>query len=127
MAFIMRRTAFLLLILVAACASRDTAASLDGTSWTLITSPVITLKFADGSATGSGGCNQYRATYTESGSSLTLGPVAATKRACVEPERNRQETEYFDALGRVTSFAISGDRLALRDASGTTVLEFTRS
>ena len=123
----MRRTAFLLLFLVAACATRDTAASLDGTSWTLTTSSAITLRFADGSATGSGGCNQYRATYTQSGSSLTLGPVAATKRACVDPEGNRRETEYFDALSRVTSFTISGDRLTLRDAAGTAVLEFTSS
>ena len=121
----MRRTAFLLLF-VAACATRDTAASLDGTSWTLTTSSAITLRFAEGSATGSGGCNQYRATYTQSGSSLTLGPVAATKRACVDPEGNRKETEYFDALSRVASFAISGNRLMLRDAAGATLLEFTR-
>ncbi len=123
----MRRTAFLLLFLVAACASRDAGPALDGTSWTLTTSPVITLQFAEGSATGSGGCNQYRATYTESGSTLTFGPALSTKRACVEPERNLQETEYFDALSRVASFAISGDRLTLRDATGTTVLEFTSS
>ncbi|HEX6084879.1 MAG TPA: META domain-containing protein [Thermoanaerobaculia bacterium] len=121
----MRRTAFLLLFLVA-CATQDTATSLDGTRWTLTTSSAITLQFADGNATGSGGCNQYRATYTQSGSSLTLGPVASTKRACVEPEGNRHETEYFDALSRVTSFAVEGDRLMLRDASGTTLLEFTR-
>ena len=123
----MRRTAALLLLLVAACASRATGPSLDGTSWTLTTSPVITLRFAEGSATGSGGCNQYRATYTESGSTLALGPAISTKRACVEPERNRQETEYFDALNRVASFAISGERLTLRDAAGTTLLEFTSS
>ena len=121
----MRRTAFLLLLLIAACASRDTGPPLDGTSWGLTTSPVITLQFAEGSATGSGGCNHYRATYTESGSTLAFGPAVSTKRACVEPERNRQETEYFDALNRVASFAISGGRLTLRDAAGATLLEFT--
>lgn len=123
----MRRTAFLLLFLVAACASQDTAASLDGTSWTLTTSSAITLRFAEGNATGSGGCNQYRGTYTQSGATLTLGPVASTKRACVDPEGNRRETEYLDALSRVTAYEISGDRLLLRDAVGTTVLEFARS
>jgi heat shock protein HslJ len=122
----MRRTAFLLLFLVAACATRD-AASLDGTNWTLTTSPAITLQFADGSATGSGGCNQYRATYTASGSSLTFGPTMATKRACADPEGNRREAEYFDALTKVASYAISGDRLTLQDAAGATLLEFTRS
>ncbi|HYC92710.1 MAG TPA: META domain-containing protein [Thermoanaerobaculia bacterium] len=123
----MRRTSFLLLFLLAACATQDTAASLDGTNWTLNTSSAITLRFADGSATGSGGCNQYRATYTESGSSLTFGPIGATKRACVDPEGNRRESEYFDALSRVASYAISGNRLTLRDAAGTTLLEFTRA
>ena len=122
----MQRAAFLLSLLIAACATQNSA-SLDGTSWTLTTSPIITLQFAEGSATGSGGCNQYRATYTDSGSSLTFGPIAATKRACVEPERNRQETEYFDALARVASYEISGDRLTLRDASGAPLLEFTRA
>lgn len=122
----MRRTSFLLLFLIAACATQGTA-SLDGTSWTLDTSSAITLQFADGSATGSGGCNQYRATYTESGSSLTFGPIAATKRACVDPEGNRRETEYFDALSKAASYTIAGDRLTLRDAAGTTLLEFTRA
>jgi heat shock protein HslJ len=113
-------------LLFVACAPVAAAVGLDGTNWTLVGTSNVTLSFADGHATGNGGCNQYRASYTASGSTLTLGPAMATKRACLESDKNAQETAYFDALGRVTTYEISGDRLTLRDAANTAVLEFTR-
>jgi heat shock protein HslJ len=122
---LMRQTAWFVFLIFAACVAQSTAASLDGTSWTLTTSPHITLQFADGRASGSGGCNQYHGTYTVSGSSLTFGPTASTRRACAEDERNRQETQYFDALSRVAAYEVAGERLTLRDAAGATLLEFT--
>jgi putative lipoprotein len=126
----MRHTSSLVLLLfVLACAPMQNggnAIALDGTRWTHAATPAITLQFTDGNAVGSGGCNQYRATYVASGTSLTFGPAAATKRACLEPEGNRRETEYFDALSRVASYTASEERLTLRDAAGATLVEFTR-
>ena len=122
----MRRFLSLVVVLLAACASQD-AITLDGTKWTLADSPAITLQFADGRASGSGGCNQYNATYTASGSALTFGPIASTKRACLEDDRNRQEVAYFEALSKVASYSMTADRLTLRDAAGATLLEFTPS
>jgi heat shock protein HslJ len=132
--------AFTLLLLIAACAPLpdanhpDTAASLEGTSWTVtairgdapIAGSNLTLQFAGGSATGNGGCNQYRAPFTTSGSTLTFGPALSTNRACAEAARNSQETAYLDALSRVTAYEISGDRLILRNTGNGTLLELAR-
>lgn len=108
---------------------------LDGTQWVLTSmsgsAPVagssITLNLAQGNVSGSAGCNQYRGPYTANGSSLAFGAIAATKRACAEDDRNAQETAYLDALSRVKSFQVTGDRLLLMDAGGVTLLEYSRS
>lgn len=132
--------AFALLLLIAGCAPLtdashpDTTTSLAGTSWTVNTirgdPPIagsnLTLQFAGGSATGNSGCNQYRAPFTTSGSTLTLGPALSTKRACAEGARNAQETAYLDALSRVTTYELSGDRLILRDTGNNTLLDLAR-
>ena len=123
-----RRTPLFLALLMIACAS----AGLHGTQWTLasiegnapVAGSTVTLQFGNDSASGNGGCNQYRATITTSGSTLTFGPTMSTKRACIDAAMNAQETTYFNALSRVASFEQTGDRLVLRDASGATVLEF---
>ena len=122
----MKRFSSLFLILLSLACATQSAPSLDGTRWTLAGNSSITLAFADARATGSGGCNQYFASYSTSGTTLTLGPVGATKRACTEEGRNRAEIAYFDALANATSYAIEGDRLTLRDAAGAVVLEFVR-
>jgi heat shock protein HslJ len=121
-----------LVVLLAACAPMSDAANsgngfqLDGSEWALVSMADVTLKFDQGNATGSGGCNQYRGPYMVSGSNLTFGPIAATKRACVENERNAQETAYLDALAKVKSFEGSENKLVLKDAGGATLLEFAR-
>ena len=136
--------AFALLLLTAACAPLpdathpdphpDTTAGLEGTSWTVnairgdapIAGSNLTLQFAGGSATGNSGCNQYRAPFTTSGATLTLGPALSTKRACAEGARNAQETAYLGALSRVTTYEVSGDRLILRDTGHEALLELAR-
>ena len=128
----------LVLTLLAACAPlADTPkpVELNGTDWTLAAisgkAPVagsnVTLKFEQGNVSGSGGCNQYNGSYTTSGSTLTFGPIAATKRACLERDKNAQETAYFEALSKVVAYEVSGDRLKLRNAGGTTLLEYERA
>ncbi|HEX2062047.1 MAG TPA: META domain-containing protein, partial [Thermoanaerobaculia bacterium] len=87
----------------------------------------LTLAFAEGHASGFSGCNQYRAPYTVSGSTLTFGPAISTKRACIEEALNRQEVAYLGAFQNVRSFTASGDRLVLHDANGTALLTFMRA
>lgn len=78
----------------------------------------------DGRVTGSGGCNTYGGPYTVDGESLAVGPLAATMRACLEPEGvAEQEAAYFGALGRVASWSVREDRLRLRSADGALEVE----
>jgi heat shock protein HslJ len=73
---------------------------------------------ADGRATGRGGCNSYGGAYTLGGNTLGFGPMAATKMACAAPLMD-QEQRYFDALARVTRYAVADDgALVLTTADG---------
>ncbi len=85
----------------------------------------VTAQFtADGAVSGSGGCNRYRGTYTVTGGEITIAEaIASTMMAC-EPEVMEQESAYFAALTAARTFAVSGDGLALSDASGAVVTSF---
>ena len=79
---------------LAACGGDDdeaAGASLEGTQWTLSggiddvpDDAVPTLMLDDGSASGSGGCNNFSGPYEVDGDSLTIGPLAGTMMACEE-------------------------------------------
>jgi heat shock protein HslJ len=121
----------------AACAPAtvDGAIDLDGTEWTLaaiggqppVAGSTVTLRFAEGRASGSGGCNQFGGPYTVSGSKIDFGALASTRRACLSEEMNRQETAYFRALDEAATYEASATRLVLRDSAGATLVELTRS
>lgn len=89
---------------------------LTDTTWRVVEldgAPVLageppSLSFAaDGSLTGSGGCNQYRSSYQITGEGLRLGPALATRMACANPEMNTQEVNFFARLEEITRFDIS--------------------
>ena len=71
---------------------------------------------------GAGGCNRLRGSYTLQGHWLRFGPVARTRQACAQGMRSEQE--FINRLGRVTSFAVQGQRLLLSDADGQPLLRF---
>ncbi|HYY97786.1 MAG TPA: META domain-containing protein [Pyrinomonadaceae bacterium] len=86
----------------------------------------ITLSFGDdGRASGSGGCNSYGGEYTERGEGLSFGPLASTKRACLDERANRQEQRYLAALGAASRFELSGGRLTIFQGDGRGSLNFT--
>jgi heat shock protein HslJ len=99
------------------------SAPLAGTSWRLVElngQPVIgevplTLQFAaDGQrVSGNGGCNQFSGPYAQNGASLRFGPLISTRRACLDPALNTQETAYFQALESTTRYSIEGGQLLL--------------
>jgi len=87
--------------------------SLEGTSWVLssfndgsgafanlISDTEITAEFgADGSLTGSAGCNTYNASYEIEGGNINIGPSVTTRMMCQEPEGvMEQECAYLAAL-----------------------------
>lgn len=63
------------------------------------------------------GCNRMMGGYTLDGQALTFGPAAATLMACPEPLMSL-ESAFGQALGAVTTYAITGDAMALHGADG---------
>jgi len=113
--------------------------SLAGTSWQATginngkeavvgmdgTEQVTAVFGADGTLSGSGGCNTYSGTFTTSGADqITIGTLAATEMACPEPAMEIEQM-YFAALGNVAVYQIDGTTLTLRDADGATQAMFT--
>ena len=80
---------------------------------------------ADGTLSGSGGCNTYSGTYTTAGADqITIGALAATEMACEEPAMQIEQM-YFTALANVATYQIDGNTLTLRDADGAMQATFT--
>lgn len=76
---------------------------------------------ADGSVTGSAGCNTYSAGYTLEGSALQITAPAATRMFCDTPSGVMdQEAAFLHALEASTSVEAGAQGVVLRDAAGDT-------
>jgi putative lipoprotein len=108
--------------------------TLAGTQWVLVTlggKPPLaggtapSAEFAEDQISGSTGCNHYFGTYEARGSDLTLGAVAVTEMACLEPAGVMdQEQAFLAALASTTSYRLAGAGLELLDGAGSVVLAF---
>jgi heat shock protein HslJ len=88
-------------------------------SWEILPDTEIWAEFEAGAIRGSGGCNDYGASYTGDGSSLAVTEVIRTEMACLEPAGiMEQEQRYFDYLADVASAQIYGDQLWLEAEDG---------
>jgi heat shock protein HslJ len=83
-----------------------------------IEEPHFVLHPADTQVGGSTGCNQFSGSYQLSGDSLRFGQLISTLRACVDPELNRQERAFLDALGATRNWRVIGDSLELSGEAG---------
>jgi heat shock protein HslJ len=82
----------------------------------------------DGTLSGSGGCNTYRATYTANRGRIEIGEPAATKKACASPEGiMEQEAAYLAALPTAASYSVEGRSLQLLTDTGTIVATYMRA
>jgi heat shock protein HslJ len=87
----------------------------------------LTVAFDDaGRVSGDAGCNMFFGQYSVTGSALSIGPLATTRRACVSDELTRQEQAFLAALAASTTYELTGDRLTLRDAGGATQVVLVR-
>jgi heat shock protein HslJ len=108
----------------------EVAAFLSGNA---VSSPLpgtqLTASFAaDGTLTGSGGCNTYRTAFTTDRGGIEIDPPAATRKACAAPEGvMEQEAAYLAALPAAVSYRVDGNSLALLTADGTYVASFVRA
>lgn len=84
-----------------------------------------TATFADGTVSGSGGCNRFNAAYAAEGDQITIGQAAATRKFCAEPAGIMdQEQHFFAALARARTYSLSPGRLELRDETGSLQVGF---
>ena len=84
-----------------------------------ITGTALRLQFLDGGqVSGSGGCNNFSGSWRLDGQRLSIGPLAATRKACPQPEGvMAQEAAFLRALESATSARREGTSLELRTAS----------
>lgn len=134
----MRRNVFLTfllaIVLVGACAS-GSARELRDREWRMVwvegdatmpaeaTTP--TARFdRDGRFSANTGCNSAGAAYVVDGDALTIRPLIMTKRACLDPERNRLERRYMDAIEKTRRFRIANGELELLSEDGSVQARF---
>lgn len=95
-----------------------------------ITNTEITAEFKDGKLRGTGGCNQYSASYTVESvdrisGKIQIHGIASTKMSCNQ-EINAQEAEYFQALEQVKEYDLTDEGLSLPYPSPSRGLLFSR-
>jgi heat shock protein HslJ len=94
-----------------------------GSSETTINDPsVFTLSLAEDKVLRvQADCNRATGGYATSGSTITVGPLAATRAYCASAPI---DTDYLSLLGGDSTVSISGSTLQLSSSRGT--LKFTR-
>ncbi|MGB3457287.1 MAG: META domain-containing protein [Litorimonas sp.] len=89
-------------------------ASLKGTEWGTGDSPVeqfVAFK-SDGEVVGSGGCNDFFGSFTQTGRLVTFGPLASTRKACPAAVM-RAERDFLALLERVRAAEATWKELTL--------------
>ncbi len=88
----------------------------------------ITADFGeDGQLTGNSGCNSYFGSFETDEEKITIGPVGMTEMACLDTEGvMEQEQLYLAALGMADVYRIEADRMEMRTAEGSMVVNFSR-
>ena len=82
----------------------------------------------DGHLSGSSGCNAFRGTYEEQGTTLRIAPLASTRKACTGPEgAQAQERGYLAALESAVRSEQAGTVLTLFNARGQMAVTLERS
>ena len=122
--------------LLVGCGSEDSP-SLEGTQWLLVslegepplksTAPP-SAEFSADEISGSTGCNHYFGAYEVKGSEITIGDVASTEMACMDPEGIMdQEQAFLATLPAIATYRVEGERLEFLDAGGTVLMAFESS
>ena len=114
-----------------ASTSSTRTASVADTTWNLVdlagqkalpdvegNVPDLRLDSSQHRASGNSGCNRFFGNYGLAGDSLRLGPLASTRRACIDQALNAQETAYLAALDQTHTWNIAGDTLTIVGANG---------
>ena len=119
----MLRPALLLMAALGACRGDETVSAYAGPGpWRLVSidgapyAAGAVLEFPEaGIVEGEAPCNRFSAAQTAPYPWLDLGPVAATRRACLDLDA---EQAFFEALGAMTLAEAQGDVLILSNDAG---------
>ena len=77
------------------------------------------LQFTADRLSGQAGCNRFSGGYSQSGETLTIGPVAATRMACPDPQMDHERRALQLLSGPVRASYPDGDTLVLTGNGGT--------
>lgn len=120
---------------------RSQSQDLAGTNWEVIgfnngpqavtsvlAGTTLTASFGrDGTLSGNSGCNDYNGPYTVTGNQITIGPIAATMKACSDPAGlMEQEAQYLAALESAAIYQIEGTVLELRTQDGALAVDYNK-
>ena len=107
---------------------KEPAPRLEGVTWDatgfnnnrqavigLVAGTRIAFSFADGTVSGSSGCNDFRAPYSAEPGRITIGPASTTSRTC-ESDVMTQEREFLAALKSAVKWAVEGGELDMHRA-----------
>ena len=124
----------ILAIALAAFSGGGQSQTLEGTNWVLesqrgksaLSEITVTAGFqVDGRTSGSAGCNNYNAPYEVDGDNISIGPAAATRMFCPEPDGiMEQEVQYLAALETASTYLIEVDKMEMRTAEGALAATF---
>lgn len=94
----------------------------------LVPATELTVAFgADGSVSGSAGCNNFTGSYAvDDADGIAFTPLAATRKMCPGEEIMDQESQFLAALANATNWEIRGDRLQMRDNGGALQVDLRR-
>lgn len=93
----------------------------------IVRGTTVTLAFdANGRASGSAGCNSFKAGYEANGPQLRFEAPAATRKLCAGEGVMEQEAAFLAALESVATMRFEGDRLELRRADGALAVGLVR-
>jgi heat shock protein HslJ len=89
--------------------------------------PPPTIKFTNMmSISGAGFCNSYSGNYSGGMSSILIGNIASTQKACADQSLMSLESAYFDTIITVMYLTATNDTLTLFSANETPVAIFTK-
>lgn len=83
----------------------------------------LTLSFANGTVSGSAGCNGFRGSYKLQGDRVAIGQLTTTRKACPGDGVMKQEANYVAALQNAATWKVERGLLTLFGADGNRLVE----
>jgi len=111
--------------------SSGAAPNLSGTSWVVtridgsapLADSALHANFGtDGRISGDSGCNSFAGPFIQTGSTVDIGELLSTRRACLDSNRQKQEARVLAILQGVTSARLERGQLNLRAPGGSLLL-----